>query len=144
MPRDTISLPDLPQKSFFRIGEVAQLTQTKAFVLRYWETEFPSLHPVKSPSGHRLYRRQDVETILEIKRLLYDEGFTIAGARRRLRRPAASASSAARSASSDPSGTSGASPAASQDSPLAPARTRAALSAVRDELRDILTLLNRE
>ena len=75
----------LPQKDFFRIGEVSRLTATKAFVLRYWETEFPMLEPVKSPKGHRLYRREDVQTVLEIRRLLYDEGFTIAGARRHLR-----------------------------------------------------------
>jgi DNA-binding transcriptional MerR regulator len=73
------------EKDFYRIGEVSRLTDTKAFVLRYWETEFPMLQPVKSPSGHRLYRREDVETVLRIKRLLYDEGFTIAGARRHLR-----------------------------------------------------------
>jgi DNA-binding transcriptional MerR regulator len=71
-------------KSLFRIGEVSRLTDTKPFVLRYWETEFPMLQPVKSPKGHRLYRREDVETVLVIKRLLYDEGFTIAGARRHL------------------------------------------------------------
>jgi DNA-binding transcriptional MerR regulator len=74
----------VPDKPFFRIGEVSRLTATKAFVLRYWETEFPMLQPVKSPKGHRLYRRQDIETVFEIKRLLYDEGFTIAGARRHL------------------------------------------------------------
>ena len=68
-----------PEKSLFRIGEVSRLTATKPFVLRYWETEFPMLQPVKSPKGHRLYRREDVETVLLIKRLLYDEGFTIAG-----------------------------------------------------------------
>jgi DNA-binding transcriptional MerR regulator len=72
-------------KEFFRIGEVSRLTSTKQFVLRYWETEFPMLQPVKSPKGHRLYRREDVQTVLEIRRLLYDEGFTIAGARRHLR-----------------------------------------------------------
>src|SRR5258706_12375048 len=72
-------------KDLFRIGEVSRLTGTKPFVLRYWETEFPMLQPVKSPKGHRLYRREDVETVLHIKRLLYDEGFTIAGARRHLR-----------------------------------------------------------
>jgi DNA-binding transcriptional MerR regulator len=75
----------IPAKNFFRIGEVSRLTATKAFVLRYWETEFPMLQPVKSASGHRLYRRQDIDTVLKIKRLLYDEGFTIAGARRHLR-----------------------------------------------------------
>src|SRR6202167_4135758 len=73
---------EIPEKSLFRIGEVSRLTETKAFVLRYWETEFPMLQPVKSPSGHRLYRRQDIETVFEIKRLLYEEGFTIAGARK--------------------------------------------------------------
>jgi DNA-binding transcriptional MerR regulator len=72
-------------RNFYRIGEVSRLTDTKPFVLRYWETEFPMLQPVKSAKGHRLYRREDVETVLRIKRLLYDEGFTIAGARRHLR-----------------------------------------------------------
>src|ERR1700746_1777384 len=75
---------ELPEKSLFRIGEVSRLTATKTFVLRYWETEFPTLQPVKSPSGHRLYRRDDIETVFEIKRLLYEEGFTIAGARKHL------------------------------------------------------------
>ncbi|MGA7623096.1 MAG: MerR family transcriptional regulator [Candidatus Acidiferrales bacterium] len=74
----------LEEKSLFRIGEVSRLTATKTFVLRYWETEFPMLEPVKSPSGHRLYRREDIETVFEIKRLLYEEGFTIAGARKYL------------------------------------------------------------
>ena len=72
-------------KNFYRIGEVSRLTDTKPFVLRYWETEFPTLQPVKSAKGQRLYRREDVETVLRIKRLLYDQGFTIAGARRLLR-----------------------------------------------------------
>jgi DNA-binding transcriptional MerR regulator len=83
------SLPPLaevaiPDKLYFRIGEVSELTHTKAYVLRYWETEFPTLKPTKARSGHRLYRRQDVETVLEIKRLLYEKGFTIEGARRQL------------------------------------------------------------
>jgi DNA-binding transcriptional MerR regulator len=77
--------PEIPQKELFRIGEVSRLTETKAFVLRYWETEFPMLQPVKTPAGHRMYRREDVEMVRRIKRLLYDEGFTIAGARRHLR-----------------------------------------------------------
>ncbi len=76
--------PAIPDKSLFRIGEVSRLTGTKAFVLRYWETEFPTLQPVKSLSGHRMYRREDIESVFEIKRLLYEEGFTIAGARRHL------------------------------------------------------------
>ncbi len=72
-------------KDLFRIGEVSRMTGTKQFVLRYWESEFPMLQPVKSPKGHRLYRREDIDTVFVIKRLLYDEGFTIAGARRHLR-----------------------------------------------------------
>src|SRR5271167_2062538 len=75
---------EISDKSLFRIGEVSRLTGTKAFVLRYWETEFPTLQPVKNPNGHRLYRREDIETVFEIKRLLYEQGFTIAGARRYL------------------------------------------------------------
>jgi DNA-binding transcriptional MerR regulator len=69
----------------YRIGEVSRLTALKPFVLRYWETEFPMLEPVKSARGHRLYRQEDVDLVLRIKRLLYDEGFTIAGARRLLK-----------------------------------------------------------
>ncbi len=69
----------------YRIGEVSRIAELKPFVLRYWETEFPMLQPVKSPRGHRMYRQEDVDLVLKIKRLLYDEGFTIAGARRHLR-----------------------------------------------------------
>jgi DNA-binding transcriptional MerR regulator len=74
----------IPEKLYFRIGEVSRLTQTKAYVLRYWETEFPTLRPGKSSTGHRLYRRRDVEMVLEIRRLLYGAGFTIEGARKLL------------------------------------------------------------
>ncbi len=74
----------MEEKTLFRIGEVSRITDTKTFVLRYWETEFPMLQPVKSPSGHRLYRREDIDTVNEIKRLLYEEGFTIVGARKHL------------------------------------------------------------
>src|ERR1700752_3126027 len=73
------------EQRLYRIGEVSRLTELKPFVLRYWETEFPMLEPVKSPRGYRLYRQEDVDMVLKIKRLLYDEGFTIAGARRHLR-----------------------------------------------------------
>jgi DNA-binding transcriptional MerR regulator len=69
----------------YPIGEVSRIADLKPFVLRYWETEFPMLQPVKSARGHRMYRQEDVDLILKIKRLLYDEGFTIAGARRHLR-----------------------------------------------------------
>lgn len=79
---DQIQFPD---KLYFRIGEVAKIVGVKPYVLRYWETEFTVLKPGKTPSRHRLYRRRDVETLLEIKRLLYREGFTIAGAKKRLK-----------------------------------------------------------
>ena len=73
------------EDGLLRIGEVSRKTGIKAFVLRYWETEFPMLEPEKGPNGRRLYNEDDVQLILKIKRLLYDEGFTIAGARRHLR-----------------------------------------------------------
>jgi DNA-binding transcriptional MerR regulator len=74
----------IPDKLYFRIGDVATLCSLPAYVLRFWETEFPQLKPHKGGSGQRLYRKRDVEVVLEIKRLLYDEGFTIAGARKTL------------------------------------------------------------
>ncbi len=74
----------IPDKLYFKIGEVAELTGIQPYVLRYWETEFGTLHPAKSRSGQRLYRRNDVLAVLRIKELLYRQGFTIAGARRRL------------------------------------------------------------
>jgi DNA-binding transcriptional MerR regulator len=80
--------PIIPDKLYFRIGEVARLCRLPAYVLRFWETEFPLLKPVKSGTGQRMYRQRDVENVLRIKRLLYDEGFTIAGARQHLRQEA--------------------------------------------------------
>lgn len=75
----------IPEKLYFRIGEVAELCDLRAYVLRFWETEFPLLKPVKSSTGQRMYRRSDVENVLRIKKLLYEEGFTIAGARAHLK-----------------------------------------------------------
>ncbi len=75
----------IPDKLYFRIGEVAELCRLPAYVLRFWESEFPQLKPVKSSTGQRMYRRRDVENVLHIKRLLYEQGFTIAGARQQLR-----------------------------------------------------------
>jgi DNA-binding transcriptional MerR regulator len=77
--------PRLPDKLYFKIGEVSRILQVKPYVLRYWETEFEVLKPGKAPSRHRLYKRKDVELLLEIKRLLYAEGFTIEGARKKLK-----------------------------------------------------------
>jgi DNA-binding transcriptional MerR regulator len=75
---------EIPDKLYFRIGEVARLAGIKPYVLRFWETEFGGLGPRKSGAGHRLYRRKDVELVLEIKRLLYEKRFTIEGARKYL------------------------------------------------------------
>ena len=148
----------LPEKSLFRIGEVSRLTAIKAFVLRYWETEFPMLQPEKTPSGHRLYRREDVQTVLEIRRLLYDEGFTIAGARRHLRERGMGANGVEPEPGSMPAESHVAEPAEAnaaasaeprspqayaQQDPLA-AVSRKTLLDLRDTLRAFLTLLETE
>ncbi len=78
------SNPQKPSKLFYRIGEVSSLTGLEPYVLRYWETEFPQIKPDKGSSGHRLYKKKDLDTILQIKNLLYTEGFTISGARKKL------------------------------------------------------------
>jgi DNA-binding transcriptional MerR regulator len=118
---------------YYRIGEVSRLTALKPFVLRYWETEFPMLEPVKSPSGHRLYRQEDVDLVLKIKRLLYDEGYTIAGARRNLQELAHGTGEAAEG------GALSAGPADASTTQL----SRKMLLDLRDALRSFLTLLER-
>jgi DNA-binding transcriptional MerR regulator len=85
MPNNGAATKTATQERLYHIGEVSRLADLKPFVLRYWETEFPMLEPVKSSGGIRLYRQEDVDMVFRIKRLLYDEGFTIAGARRHLR-----------------------------------------------------------
>jgi len=75
---------EIPKKHFYKIGEVCSLTDTQPYVLRFWESEFPQLAPNKSRTGQRIYRSRDVQLILEIKKLLYEEGYTIAGARKKL------------------------------------------------------------
>ena len=129
MEGDGHSESAIPAKNLFRIGEVSRLTSTKAFVLRYWETEFPMLQPVKSPKGHRLYRRQDIETVFLIKRLLYDEGFTIAGARRHL--------------SEQNGSNSAATPEGHAEQPSLTLNRKTLLD-LRDSLRSFLTLLEGE
>jgi DNA-binding transcriptional MerR regulator len=76
--------PEIPDKLFFRIGEVSEIVGVEPYVLRYWESEFPALAPKKSSSGQRMFRRKDVELLLRIKHLLYDQKFTIEGARKAL------------------------------------------------------------
>jgi DNA-binding transcriptional MerR regulator len=138
--------PDVPEKSLFRIGEVSRLTETKPFVLRFWESEFPMLQPVKSPSGHRLYRREDIETVIHIKRLLYEEGFTIAGARKHLSQPGAMAAiSEAVQQLQTPTETAeeAAGPAALAQPP-APCGHQQCLLELKEELAAVLTLLEGE
>jgi DNA-binding transcriptional MerR regulator len=80
----TLSAAAIPEKLFFKIGEVCDIAGVQAHVLRYWETEFPMLQPQKNRAGQRTYRRRDVEMALRIKQLLYDEQYTIAGAKKKL------------------------------------------------------------
>ena len=142
MPSTATATQTLTEKEFYRIGEVSRLTALKPFVLRYWETEFPMLEPVKSPSGHRLYRQEDVEMVLRIKRLLYDEGFTIAGARRHLREQnGAGESDGSASAAGGAGGVGGGGLAGDGAAQLL---SRKMLLDLRDTLRAFLTLLERK
>jgi DNA-binding transcriptional MerR regulator len=110
-----MAVPQIPDKLFFKIGEVCKIVDIEPFVLRFWETEFPNLAPQKSKSGQRVYKRKDIEMVLRIKELLYERGYTIAGARKQLSRT------------------------------RPPKEYRAkVLFQIRKELRDILTLLNRK
>ncbi len=109
-------MSEIPDKLFFKISEVCDIVGVEPYVLRFWETEFPNLAPEKSKAGHRVYKRKDVENILRVKELLYERGFTIAGARKVL-----SKSRGSRKADRD-----------------------AILLDVRKGLQDILTLLRRK
>jgi len=112
----------IPDRLYFRIGEVARLCRLPAYVLRFWETEFPQLKPIKGSTGQRMYRRKDVENVLRIKKLLYEEGFTIAGARQQLRDEAK---------------------ADKRQTPLPfPAASASNLKYIRQGLRDILSMLS--
>jgi DNA-binding transcriptional MerR regulator len=111
----------IPEKLYFRIGEVAKLCRLPAYVLRFWESEFPQLKPTKGSTGQRMYRRKDVETVLHIKKLLYEEGFTIAGARQHLK---------------DQKGDK------TQSVLPFPARNPADLKEIRQGLKDILAILS--
>jgi len=75
---------EIPNKLFYKIGEVCEITDTQPYVLRFWESEFPQLAPRKNRSGQRVYQRKDIDTVMRIKRLLYEEEYTIAGARKKL------------------------------------------------------------
>jgi DNA-binding transcriptional MerR regulator len=111
----------IPERLYFRIGEVADLCHLPAYVLRFWETEFPQLKPIKSGTGQRMFRRKDVENVLLIKQLLYEQGFTIAGARQHLRAGAK---------------------ADKKQAPLPFPGVNANLTPIRQGLREILTILS--
>jgi len=119
---------EIPDKLYFRIGDVSRLAGVKAYVLRYWETEFPAIAPKKSGTGQRLYRRKDVELILEIKHLLYEKRFTIEGARKAIETRAKPAVAAKRTPKHS-----------SQTALFAPAA--ADLDPIRRELEAILSIL---
>ncbi len=143
----------IPQKLFFKIGEVCELAGVQAHVLRYWETEFPMLQPQKNRAGQRTYRRRDVEMALRIKELLYDEQYTIAGAKKKLaselRAPGRETSESpqpraqARSLQPPPSlaARMSAKPAAAPATPLT-SEQRASLKDIAMQLREILDLLD--
>ena len=132
----------IPNKLFFKIGEVCEITDTQPYVLRYWESEFPALAPAKNSSGQRIYRRRDIETILRIKQLLYEEGFTIAGAKKRLEVEMAGRGDTPMPQLPPDVGDTPQPPPASAADDGAGARS-AALREVREQLREILTLLER-
>ena len=132
----TVDSVEIPDKLFFRIGEVCKLLELEPYVLRFWETEFPMLSPTKGANGRRMYRKKDVEMVLTIKRLLYDKGFTIAGAERVLSRRKQDDDSLP---SSKTVPDKSAKPRPASISLLPPEK----LDQVRAELRNILTILNR-
>ncbi|HUE57773.1 MAG TPA: MerR family transcriptional regulator [Candidatus Udaeobacter sp.] len=130
MPSNGIATQTAAEKGLYTIGHVARLAALKPFVLRYWETEFPMLQPRKGSGGRRLYRQEDVDLVFRIKRLLYDEGFTIAGARRFLRGHASEAENEVAHSVSAPESS-------------AQLLNRKMLLDLRDTLQAFLTLLER-
>ncbi len=125
----------LPPKLYYRIGEVAELVGVEPHVLRYWEREFRSIRPTKSAKGQRVYSRRDVENLMRVRELLYKEGFTIAGAKKKLAAgaPALEAEAEANAAPSSSARTGdGAQPTTE------PSRTRAQLVSMREEIEAFL------
>ena len=130
MPGNGTATKTATEERLYRIGEVSRLADLKPFVLRYWEAEFPMLEPVKDDAGRRMYRQEDVDMVFRIKRLLYDEGFTIAGARRHLRENTDSSETEGRGSSHSGEG-------------AAQLLSRKMLLDLRDALQAFLTLLER-
>jgi DNA-binding transcriptional MerR regulator len=130
MPNNGTAAKVATEERLYRIGDVSRLAALKPFVLRYWESEFPMLQPVKNSNGQRLYRQEDVDMVFRIKRLLYDEGFTIAGARRHLQEHKGGLESESTSSHASAGG-------------AAQLLSRKMLLDLRDTLRAFLTLLER-
>jgi DNA-binding transcriptional MerR regulator len=128
----------IPKKLYYKIREVSEIVGVEAHVLRFWETEFPALSPPKSKSGQRIYRPKDIELLLMIRKLLYEEGFTIAGARKKLSAGGAGVQEVSVPAKTPKRTPVKATPDQKQASP--PDR----LKKVKSELENILTLLDRE
>jgi DNA-binding transcriptional MerR regulator len=139
----------IPEKLFFRIGEVCDLIKVQPHVLRYWETEFPMLAPQKNRAGQRVYRRKDVEMVLRIHDLLYEEKFTIAGAKKKLMDESRAGAVRARLAedNAEPSKASNASGSSTSSSPTPDSssstsiQVRRVLRVIKSDLEDLLTRL---
>ncbi|MFP4155444.1 MAG: MerR family transcriptional regulator [Halothiobacillaceae bacterium] len=131
---ETADLPAIPQKRYFTIGEVSELCAVKTHVLRYWEQEFGQLKPVKRRGNRRYYQRHDIELIRRIRNLLYDQGFTIAGARQQLEQPQAARPAPPAEAPRAPEPTS---------APVAP-KAPATPAGLRLELERVLAILRGE
>jgi DNA-binding transcriptional MerR regulator len=132
---------EIPNKLFFKIGEVCEITDTQPYVLRYWESEFPALAPAKNSSGQRIYRRRDIETVLRIKELLYQEGFTIAGAKKKLEQELAGRADTPQTARAAADASAGATP--TPPAEIKDEKTVGVMREVREQLRDILTLFDK-
>jgi DNA-binding transcriptional MerR regulator len=133
----------LPSKLYFRIGEVAELVGVEPHVLRYWEREFRSIRPTKSAKGQRVYSRRDVENLLRVRELLYQEGFTIAGAKKRLLQPL-DAEVQGRDSDPPPVSATRSEPAPQSGDTSFPAHDREELLAMRSEIETFLAELDLE
>ena len=134
-----LSPVQIPNKLFFRIGEVSKLLEMEPYVLRFWESEFPTLNPTKGANGRRMYRKRDIEMALTIKHLLYKEGFTIIGARKAIAATSGASSIRSWSREQQPSSKS----ATSQEKKSPDPETLKAIHTLEAELHSILTILNR-
>ena len=131
-PKRAVEIPTIPDRLYFKIGDVARLLKIEPYVLRFWESQFPQLKPNKSGTGQRLYRKRDVEVAVEIKRLVYGEGYTLSGARQVLgqqRRADAAVSAPA------------AKPAVAKPAPVKNGKAAEVIGRARTELRDIVAML---